>query len=73
MLAAAFHPRPVILRFSDFKSNEYAHLVGGEAFEPHEENPMIGWRGASRYHHPSFAPAFALEVQFSDFLDEKRE
>lgn len=62
MLAAAFHPRPVILRFSDFKSNEYAHLVGGEGFEPVEENPMIGWRGASRYHHPTFEAAFALEV-----------
>ncbi|MCB9662853.1 MAG: phosphoenolpyruvate synthase [Alphaproteobacteria bacterium] len=62
MLAAAFHPRPVILRFSDFKSNEYAHLLGGEAFEPQEENPMIGWRGASRYHHPAFREAFALEV-----------
>ncbi len=62
MLAAAFYPRPVILRFSDFKTNEYAHLLGGEGFEPHEENPMIGWRGASRYHHPSFRDAFALEV-----------
>ena len=63
VLAAAFHPRPVILRFSDFKSNEYAHLVGGTTFEPDEENPMIGWRGASRYHHPVFKEAFALEVE----------
>ncbi len=62
MLAAAFYPRPVILRFSDFKTNEYAHLLGGEGFEPHEENPMLGWRGASRYHHPAFRDAFALEV-----------
>lgn len=62
MLSAAFYPRPVILRFSDFKTNEYAHLLGGEGFEPHEENPMIGWRGASRYAHPAFREAFALEV-----------
>lgn len=61
-IAAAFHPRPVIVRFSDFKSNEYAHLLGGESFEPTEENPMIGWRGASRYAHPIFKEAFALEV-----------
>jgi len=45
-LAAPFHPQPVIVRLSDFKTNEYAHLLGGEAFEPDEENPMIGWRGA---------------------------
>ncbi|MCT0200376.1 phosphoenolpyruvate synthase [Synechococcus sp. CS-1325] len=60
-LAAAFHPRPVILRFSDFKSNEYANLLGGAGFEPREENPMIGWRGASRYYAPAFRKAFALE------------
>ncbi|NQV10655.1 MAG: phosphoenolpyruvate synthase, partial [Cyanobacteria bacterium] len=60
-LAAAFHPRPVILRFSDFKSNEYAELLGGADFEPQEENPMIGWRGASRYYAPAFREAFALE------------
>ena len=60
-IAAAFHPRPVVLRFSDFKSNEYAKLLGGSAFEPQEENPMIGWRGASRYHAPMFRDAFALE------------
>ena len=62
-IAAAFFPRPVILRFSDFKSNEYARLLGGAAFEPTEENPMIGWRGASRYYAPAFRAAFALECQ----------
>jgi pyruvate,water dikinase len=62
-IAAAFYPRPVILRFSDFKSNEYARLLGGAAFEPDEENPMIGWRGASRYYAPAFRAAFALECQ----------
>jgi pyruvate,water dikinase len=60
-IAAAFHPRPVILRFSDFKTNEYARLVGGGSFEPHEENPMIGWRGASRYYHPGYEEGFLLE------------
>src|SRR5699024_1106728 len=48
-IAAAFYPNPVIVRLSDFKSNEYANLIGGERYEPHEENPMLGWRGASRY------------------------
>jgi pyruvate, water dikinase len=62
-IAAAFYPRPVIVRLSDFKSNEYRRLLGGEPFEPHEENPMIGLRGASRYRHPSFADAFALECR----------
>ena len=62
-LAAAFWPRPVILRFSDFKTNEYAHLLGGEGFEPVEPNPMIGWRGASRYYHPDYREGFDLEVQ----------
>ncbi len=61
-IAAAFWPRPVILRFSDFKTNEYARLLGGEQFEPHEENPMLGWRGASRYGHPSYQEGFLLEV-----------
>jgi pyruvate,water dikinase len=60
-LAAAFHPRPVILRFSDFKSNEYARLIGGAPFEPAEENPMLGWRGASRYYHPDYREGFLLE------------
>jgi len=62
-IAAAFFPKPVILRFSDFKSNEYAKLLGGRHFEPSEENPMIGWRGASRYHAPAFREAFGLECQ----------
>jgi pyruvate,water dikinase len=60
-IAAAFYPRPVIVRLSDFKSNEYAALMGGESFEPHEENPMIGFRGASRYPSKAFADCFALE------------
>ncbi|XXS99265.1 phosphoenolpyruvate synthase [Sorangium sp. So ce363] len=62
-IAAAFYPKPVVVRFSDFKTNEYAQLIGGAAFEPHEENPMIGFRGASRYAHPSYAEAFALECR----------
>jgi pyruvate, water dikinase len=62
MLAAAFWPKPVILRFSDFKTNEYARLLGGESFEPKEENPMLGWRGASRYYHPEYREGFLLEV-----------
>ena len=61
-LAAAFWPRPVIVRFSDFKTNEYSGLLGGAAFEPKEENPMIGWRGASRYHHENYRAGFELEV-----------
>lgn len=64
LLAAAFWPRPVIVRLSDFKSNEYAALSGGADFEPSDEaNPMLGLRGAARYLHPSYAPAFALECQ----------
>jgi pyruvate,water dikinase len=63
MIAAAFHPRDVIVRLSDFKSNEYAGLVGGAAFEPHEENPMLGFRGASRYYDERFRDAFALECR----------
>lgn len=62
-LAAAFYPRDVILRFSDFKTNEYAHLLGGDLFEPHEENPMLGWRGASRYYHPDYKDGFLLELR----------
>jgi pyruvate,water dikinase len=62
-IAAAFYPREVIVRFSDFKTNEYRSLLGGKYYEPDEENPMIGWRGASRYYSPYFAPAFALEVK----------
>ncbi len=60
-IAAAFWPRPVIVRLSDFKTNEYASLLGGAAFEPHEENPMLGFRGASRYAHPRYRAGFALE------------
>jgi pyruvate,water dikinase len=63
VLASAFYPHEVILRFSDFKTNEYANLLGGTQFEPKEENPMIGWRGASRYYDPGFEAAFALECQ----------
>ncbi len=62
-ISAAFYPKPVIVRFSDFKTNEYRSLVGGELYEPVEENPMLGWRGASRYYHPDFAPAFILELK----------
>jgi len=62
-LAAAFWPKPVILRMSDFKSNEYAHLLGGQIFEGKEENPMIGWRGASRYYHPDYKEGFVLELE----------
>ncbi|MFZ2414624.1 MAG: putative PEP-binding protein, partial [Minisyncoccia bacterium] len=62
-IGAAFYPKTVILRFSDFKTNEYASLIGGSLFEPKEENPMLGWRGASRYYDPKFQPAFELELQ----------
>lgn len=62
-IAAAFYPKPVIVRFSDFKSNEYANLIGGKYFEPEEENPMIGFRGASRYYSEFFKPAFGLECK----------
>ena len=62
-ITAAFAPQPVIVRLSDFKSNEYANLIGGSRYEPHEENPMIGFRGASRYIDPGFEPAFALECR----------
>jgi len=61
-IGAAFWPHHVIVRFSDFKTNEYRTLLGGEAYEPREENPMIGWRGASRYYDPKFKPAFMLEA-----------
>jgi pyruvate,water dikinase len=61
-IGAAFFPHHVIVRFSDFKTNEYRTLLGGEMYEPKEENPMIGWRGASRYYDPKFKPAFMLEV-----------
>lgn len=63
LIAAAFYPRDVILRFSDFKTNEYARLLGGQDFEPKEQNPMLGWRGASRYYKPGYKEGFALECQ----------
>lgn len=62
-IAAAFYPKPVIVRLSDFKSNEYANLTGGSLYEPHEENPMLGFRGASRYVSPEFEECFALECK----------
>ncbi|BDM81454.1 phosphoenolpyruvate synthase [Acaryochloris marina] len=63
IIAAAFYPKPVIVRLSDFKSNEYANLLGGQQFEPQEENPMLGWRGASRYYDDKFREAFGLECK----------
>lgn len=63
MIAAAFHPHDVIIRMSDFKTNEYANLVGGQAYEPVEENPMLGFRGASRYYDERYRDGFALECQ----------
>ena len=63
MIGAAFYPKPVIVRMSDFKSNEYANLIGGAEFEPKEENPMIGWRGASRYYAGNYREAFGLECK----------
>jgi pyruvate,water dikinase len=62
-IGAAFHPYEVIIRFSDFKTNEYRKLIGGELYEPQEENPMLGWRGASRYYDPKFKDAFGLECR----------
>ncbi len=70
-IAAGFYPKDVIVRMSDFKSNEYANLIGGRLYEPEEHNPMIGWRGASRYYAPAFEPAFALECKaFKKARDE---
>ncbi|GAB4540121.1 MAG: phosphoenolpyruvate synthase [Pleurocapsa sp.] len=70
-IAAAFYPKPVIVRMSDFKSNEYANLLGGKQFEPKEENPMLGWRGASRYYDPLYREAFGMECQaFKRVRDE---
>jgi pyruvate,water dikinase len=63
MIAAAFYPKDVILRLSDFKTNEYANLIGGKAYEPDEENPMLGFRGASRYYHPNYQAGFGLECR----------
>ena len=62
-IAAAFYPKDVIVRLSDFKTNEYAELIGGRQFEPTEANPMIGWRGASRYYSSGFKDAFGLECE----------
>ncbi len=62
-IAAAYYPKPVIVRLSDFKSNEYANLIGGEGYEPKEDNPMIGWRGASRYYDENYKYAFGMECQ----------
>jgi pyruvate,water dikinase len=70
-LAAAFYPHDVLLRFSDFKTNEYANLIGGKIYEPEEENPMMGWRGASRYYDPKFEKAFSLEVAAVKLVREK--
>ncbi|NII54768.1 phosphoenolpyruvate synthase [Luteibacter sp. SG786] len=69
-IAASVHPKPVIVRLSDFKSNEYAGLLGGSRYEPHEENPMIGYRGASRYVDPGFAESFALECKAVKYVRE---
>jgi pyruvate,water dikinase len=71
MIAGAFYPRPVIVRFSDFKSNEYANLIGGTYFEENEENPMIGFRGASRYYDESYSDGFSLECQAIKHLREE--
>lgn len=69
-IAAAFAPNPVIVRMSDFKSNEYANLLAGEVYEPHEENPMIGYRGASRYLSKDFADCFAMECEALRYVRE---
>src|SRR3546814_1741027 len=70
-IAAAFAPEPVIVRMSDFKSNEYANLVGGELYEPHEENPMLGYRGASRYLSADFAECFAMEAEALKYVRDE--
>ena len=70
-LGSAFYPENVIVRFSDFKSNEYRKLFGGDLYEPHEENPMIGWRGASRYYSDTFKQAFGLECMAIKHVREK--
>ncbi|WP_344071852.1 phosphoenolpyruvate synthase [Microbacterium sediminicola] len=71
MIAAAFAPEPVIVRLSDFKSNEYANLIGGELYEPHEENPMLGYRGASRYISPDFRACFEMECEAMRFVRDE--
>ncbi len=70
-IAASQHPRPVVVRMSDFKTNEYANLLGGRQFEPHEENPMLGFRGASRYYSPRYRDGFALECRAIKRVREK--
>lgn len=70
-LAAAFSPEPVIVRLSDFKSNEYANLIGGKQYEPHEENPMLGFRGASRYLDDSFVDCFEMECEALKFIRDE--
>jgi len=70
-IAAAFYPKEVIVRFSDFKTNEYRQLIGGELFEPQEENPMLGWRGASRYYDSRYKPAFEMECKAMKMAIEK--
>lgn len=70
-IAASQYPKPVIVRMSDFKTNEYAKLIGGEQFEPHEENPMIGFRGASRYYNERYKDGFALECEAIKFVREQ--
>ncbi|MCB1630883.1 MAG: phosphoenolpyruvate synthase, partial [Pseudomonadales bacterium] len=70
-IAAAFHPKPVIVRLSDFKSNEYAHLVGGQRYEPVEENPMLGFRGASRYIDAGFRDCFELECRALRYIRDE--
>ena len=69
-IAATFYPHDVIIRLSDFKTNEYRTLLGGELYEPHEENPMLGWRGASRYYDPKFKEAFSLECKAMKIVRE---
>jgi len=69
-IGATFYPNKVIIRFSDFKTNEYRTLIGGEIYEPHEENPMLGWRGASRYYDPKFKEAFGLECKAMKIVRE---
>ncbi|MFY9308278.1 MAG: phosphoenolpyruvate synthase [Bacteroidia bacterium] len=70
-IAAAFYPKDVIVRMSDFKSNEYANLIGGKEFEPNEENPMIGFRGASRYYHPLYKEGFEMECKAMKLVREE--
>jgi pyruvate,water dikinase len=70
-IAAAFHPKDVIVRMSDFKSNEYANLIGGKEFEPIEANPMIGFRGASRYYHPKYEEGFEMECKAMKMVREE--